>query len=213
MEAQDSIRRLEEQLRQVQKSKAELEEKQNELEEMLKKLENDKAMEAEEKARLAEAIMVKQKEVQRIQEEVNQKDEETRKLQEEVEEARRRQEEAAAALLEATTPQHLNIQEDESEENDDMVNGEYGAELSCDDSINLPKPEEDRSTQVSKEKHLQDQLKELSKELASSKDETKLTKNDLLHQENVRQGRDKYKTLREIRKGNTKRRVDQFENM
>lgn len=45
------------------------------------------------------------------------------------------------------------------------------------------------------------------------KDEAKLTRNDMLHQENVRQGRDKYKTLREIRKGNTKRRVDQFENM
>jgi len=53
----------------------------------------------------------------------------------------------------------------------------------------------------------------LSQELASNKDDTKLDKNDLLHQENVRQGRDKYKTLREIRKGNTKRRVDQFENM
>ena len=36
---------------------------------------------------------------------------------------------------------------------------------------------------------------------------------DKIHRENVRQGRDKYKTLREIRKGNTKRRVDQFENM
>lgn len=52
MEAQDSIRRLEEQLRQVQESKVELEMKQNELEEMLKKLENDKAMEAEEKLKL-----------------------------------------------------------------------------------------------------------------------------------------------------------------
>ncbi|GFQ80372.1 radixin [Trichonephila clavata] len=132
LEAQDSIRRLEEQLRQVQKSKAELEAKQNELEEMLKKLENDKAMEAEEKARLAEAIQMKQQEVLRIQEEVNQKDEETRKLQEEVEDARRRQEEAAAALLDATTPQHLNIHEDEHEENDDMVNGEFGKFLnSC----------------------------------------------------------------------------------
>lgn len=56
MEAQDSIRRLEEQLRQVQKSKVELENKQNELEEMLKKLENDKAMEAEEKQRLVSVI-------------------------------------------------------------------------------------------------------------------------------------------------------------
>lgn len=53
----------------------------------------------------------------------------------------------------------------------------------------------------------------LSKDLAANKDDSKVTKNDILHQENVRQGRDKYKTLREIRKGNTKRRVDQFENM
>ena len=36
---------------------------------------------------------------------------------------------------------------------------------------------------------------------------------DRLHKENVKMGRDKYKTLREIRKGNTKRRVDQFENL
>lgn len=53
----------------------------------------------------------------------------------------------------------------------------------------------------------------LKQDLAQSRDETKETVNDKIHRENVRQGRDKYKTLREIRKGNTKRRVDQFENM
>lgn len=53
----------------------------------------------------------------------------------------------------------------------------------------------------------------LKKDLAQSRDETKETAMDKIHRENVRQGRDKYKTLREIRKGNTKRRVDQFENM
>lgn len=53
----------------------------------------------------------------------------------------------------------------------------------------------------------------LSKELAESKDDSKMTRNDILHLDNVKKGRDKYKTLREIRKGNTKRRVDQFENM
>ncbi|XP_013785124.1 moesin/ezrin/radixin homolog 1-like isoform X2 [Limulus polyphemus] len=213
-EAQETIRRLEEQLRQLQAAKEELEMKQNELEEMMHKLEEDKAMEAEEKAKLEEAIRAKQEEVQLIQEEVSQKDEETRRLQEEVEEARKRQEEAAAALTAATTtPQHHHLQENEHDENDDLTNGEIGAEFSMDDNIVLSRPEEDRITQVSKEKHLQDQLKELNRELAESKDETKLTRNDLLHQENVRQGRDKYKTLREIRKGNTKRRVDQFENL
>lgn len=53
----------------------------------------------------------------------------------------------------------------------------------------------------------------LKQDLAQSRDETKETTLDKIHRENVRQGRDKYKTLREIRKGNTKRRVDQFENM
>lgn len=53
----------------------------------------------------------------------------------------------------------------------------------------------------------------LKQDLAQSRDETKETVMDKIHRENVRQGRDKYKTLREIRKGNTKRRVDQFENM
>lgn len=56
-------------------------------------------------------------------------------------------------------------------------------------------------------------LQALKKDLAQSLDETKETSMDKIHRENVRQGRDKYKTLREIRKGNTKRRVDQFENM
>lgn len=58
-----------------------------------------------------------------------------------------------------------------------------------------------------------DALQALKKDLAQSRDETMETANDKIHRENVRQGRDKYKTLREIRKGNTKRRVDQFENM
>lgn len=39
------------------------------------------------------------------------------------------------------------------------------------------------------------------------------TDEDRMHRENVAQGRDKFKTLREVRKGNTKRRIDTFENM
>jgi len=53
----------------------------------------------------------------------------------------------------------------------------------------------------------------LSAELAESKREGALTTSDILHAENVKQGRDKYKTLKQIRQGNTKQRVDQFENL
>lgn len=51
----------------------------------------------------------------------------------------------------------------------------------------------------------------LTSELAQARDESKKTQNDLLHTENVRAGRDKYKTLRQIRQGNTKQRIDEFE--
>ncbi|CAG2122512.1 unnamed protein product, partial [Medioppia subpectinata] len=126
---------------------------------------------------------------------------------------------AAAALIAAsTTPQHHHVYENEHEENDDeLVNGEIGVAFNNDgdgdSAIDVPRPEEERETEVSKKMGLQEQLKQLQQDLAMNKDDSKVTKNDVLHEENVRQGRDKYKTLRDIRKGNTKRRVDQFENM
>lgn len=55
--------------------------------------------------------------------------------------------------------------------------------------------------------------KALSSELAQARDDTKKTQNDVLHAENVKAGRDKYKTLRQIRQGNTKQRIDEFESM
>ncbi len=56
-------------------------------------------------------------------------------------------------------------------------------------------------------------LQTLSAELAVAKVESEVTRNDLLHRQNVAQGRDKYKTLKQIRQGNTKQRVDMFEAM
>ncbi|XP_065366533.1 moesin/ezrin/radixin homolog 1 [Calliphora vicina] len=216
MEAQEMIRRLEEQLKQLQAAKDELELRQKELQAMLNRLEEAKHMEAAEKAKLEEEIMAKQMEVQRIQDEVNAKDEETKRLQDEVEEARRKQAEAAAALLAAsTTPQHHHVAEDENENEEELTNGDAGGDVSrdLDTDEHIKDPIEDRRTLAERNERLHDQLKALKQDLAQSRDETKETQNDKIHRENVRQGRDKYKTLREIRKGNTKRRVDQFENM
>ena len=53
----------------------------------------------------------------------------------------------------------------------------------------------------------------LKADLSQERLQDNATKNDELHAENVRQGRDKYKTLKQIRQGNTKRRVDEFESM
>lgn len=73
--------------------------------------------------------------------------------------------------------------------------------------------EEERVTETQKNERVKKQLQALSSELAQARDETKKTQNDVLHAENVKAGRDKYKTLRQIRQGNTKQRIDEFEAM
>jgi len=203
MEAQETIRRLEEQLRALQKAKEHLEQRQNELQEMMERLEASKEMEAAEKQKLEDEIRMKQEEVQRIQEEVQAKDEETRRLQEEVELARKRQEEANA------TPAHHHLTD--HDDDDEAVPNGHSHELASDGD--MYDPVDGMTTNVEKNERLQSQLKMLKQELAETRDDAKETTLDKIHKENVRQGRDKYKTLREIRKGNTKRRVDQFENM
>lgn len=218
IEAQDMIRRLEEQLKQLQSAKEELEQRQNELQVMITRLEETKNMEAAERAKLEEEIRMKQEEVHKIQEEVSVKDSETKRLQEEVEEARRKQSEAAAALVAATTtPSHHHVEEEEEMDNEEeLVNGENGNQdfsKDFDTDEHIKDPVEERRTLAERNERLHDQLKALKQDLALSRDDTMETANDKIHRENVRQGRDKYKTLREIRKGNTKRRVDQFENM
>ncbi|TMW49821.1 hypothetical protein DOY81_005098 [Sarcophaga bullata] len=118
--------------------------------------------------------------------------------------------EAAAALLAAsTTPQHHHVAEDENENEEELTNGDAGGDVSrdLDTDEHIKDPIEDRRTLAERNERLHDQLKALKQDLAQSRDETKETQNDKIHRENVRQGRDKYKTLREIRKGNTKRRV------
>ena len=53
----------------------------------------------------------------------------------------------------------------------------------------------------------------LSDELNQARDDDQLTREDKLHEGNLKEGRDKYKTLRQIRQGNTRQRIDEFETM
>jgi len=210
LEAQNTIRRLEEQLKELQAAKAELQAQQEELRAMMERLEQSKEMEAAEKAKLEECIRLKQDEVFSIQREVDAKDEQTRLLQAEVEEARQKHNELMQA---AATPQHHHLQETEQDETSDVAaNGDVSRDLPMLEGT-LQDPINDRRTIAEKNERLQSQLKALKHDLETTRDTEKETSMDKLHKENVRQGRDKYKTLREIRRGNTKRRVDQFENL
>ncbi|XP_056455841.1 moesin-like isoform X1 [Gadus chalcogrammus] len=94
----------------------------------------------------------------------------------------------------------------------DESSAEASAELTSPDMVR-DRSEEERVTEAQKNKMLRKNLKFLSTELACAVDESKKTPNDLIHAANVKAGRDKYKTLRQIRQGNTKQRIDEFESM
>lgn len=112
-------------------------------------------------------------------------------------------EELKTAITSPPAPEH-----DEQDE----TNAEASAEL-LSDGVTSHRSEEERITEAQKNERVKKQLQALSSELADARDDTKKTQNDMLHAENVRAGRDKYKTLRQIRQGNTKQRVDEFESM
>ncbi|MGH0155905.1 UNVERIFIED_CONTAM: hypothetical protein FKN15_050341, partial [Acipenser sinensis] len=101
--------------------------------------------------------------------------------------------------------------ENEHDEQDES-SAEASAELS-NEGVNNHHSEEERLTETQKNERVKKQLQALSSELAQARDDTKKTQNDVLHAENVKAGRDKYKTLRQIRQGNTKQRIDEFESM
>lgn len=105
---------------------------------------------------------------------------------------------------------------DEGEENEGDENKEYqSGDLVMDEDFcqELSRSEESRETHQSKDLNMKKQLQELTLELDKHKDHDKKTAADLAHESNMREGRDKYKTLRQIRQGNTKQRVDEFESM
>ncbi|KAM7418040.1 hypothetical protein PAMA_017602 [Pampus argenteus] len=94
----------------------------------------------------------------------------------------------------------------------DESSAEASAELTSPGMVR-DRSEEERVTEAQKNQRLHKNLKFLSTDLAGAVDESKKTPNDLIHAENVKAGRDKYKTLRQIRQGNTKQRIDEFESM
>ncbi|XP_063733753.1 radixin-like isoform X1 [Eleginops maclovinus] len=137
-------------------------------------------------------------------------------------------EELKTAMTVVPAPLENNAESDHDEQ--DEINEEASADFSNEGVSQLDlRSEEARVTEAQKNERVKKQLQQfcckeetpakrwqirtLSSELADARDETKKTQNDVLHAENVKAGRDKYKTLRQIRSGNTKQRIDEFESM
>lgn len=165
------------------------------------------AMEEEVKKNLEELEALKQKELEKERAAQEWKDKaesmrlEVQKTKDELEHAKLEAQEA----LEAQHQAHLQTLPPPPAEGEDIESMDMQGPGENDRS------EEDRVTEQKKNKQLSMQLEALKSELANLKDQNKTTDMDHLHNENVKAGRDKYKTLKQIRLGNTKQRIDEFE--
>ncbi|KAM3721414.1 Moesin/ezrin/radixin [Dirofilaria immitis] len=209
LHAHDTIRRLEQQLAELQIAKEQLEVKEDELRRLNEQLRSEREMSSEERERLEQEVRRREQQVAEMREQVDMKTQETERLQREVEEARTLQERENSRQLNAFNVKEVDLDENASE------NGQIAtvAELTARGDENVPQRELERMTAAEQNLSLKHKLDALTADLEAVKDKQQLTEYDLLHMENKRAGRDKYKTLRQIRGGNTKRRIDQYENM
>lgn len=201
LEAQNTIHNLEAQLRQLQLAKDQLEQKEIELRELTAKLQSEKMMSDEERHRLRDEVALREGEVHRMRHEVERQTEMTNRLQHEMESSRREQHIVVTSTV--LTREEVHTDEDE--------NG--CTDLTNEADQHVPQRELERITAAEQNVNIKSKLEMLTRELEGVKDQSGVTDYDVLHMENKRAGRDKYKTLRQIRGGNTKRRIDQYENM
>ncbi|XP_072126917.1 moesin a [Mobula birostris] len=196
--AQEEAERLEQERRTAEETKQAL------IEQSKNQLKNQEQLAAE----LSELTS----KINLLEETKKKKEDEASEWQQKAAQAQKDLEKTKEELKVATaTPPILQAEDERADEHDEN-NAEASAELSSEGTVQ-DRSEEERLTEAEKNLRVQKQLQALTSELAQARDETKKTRNDVLHAENLKAGRDKYKTLRQIRQGNTKQRIDEFESM
>lgn len=219
---EEEKKRAEDEMKRDMEAAAQLEEKLRKADEEAAALREEQRKIEEEKERLAEAAATQKKQTEeeirkaleaearasRMAREAETKMKEVGRLKKELVKNTERHEQKFSNL---TTPSSSLVQEGAT---DDQEEGQMEGTTDLDlEGVSNVGSEMERIHIAEKNKAMAAKLKSLTSDLASSRDDAKQTRLDLLHMENVKQGRDKYKTLRQIRQGNTKNRVEQFENM
>merc|ERR1712002_847127 len=147
---------------------------------------------------------------------VSEKEDESRKLQEEVEKAKVKMEENELELRrELELSQSQRAIEMQLARHETMSIGSERPSLSGESSSSSDTKESSSVADVlddnieNREVQLKEDMKNSLKELEVSLEEKRTEESTLArqHRENLQRGQDKYKTLREVRKGNTKRRI------
>lgn len=211
---EESAKLLEDKVRRAEAESRELELKRMQAEEEKKKMEQQTSEQAKDNLLMAMKAKEMEEKAQQMALEAEAKAKVTADLQRELELAKQKHEELEKA---SSTPAHSFVTEGAQDEEDGDA-GEEDGDAAGDTDLNMEgianlNSELNRVHIAEKNKAMAEKLKALTSDLATARDDSNLTATDLLHVENIKQGRDKYKTLRQIRLGNTKSRVEIFENM
>ncbi|XP_032226693.2 moesin [Nematostella vectensis] len=192
-EQEAETQRLQEEFERAARERENAMHEKEELAEAAKRREEEKQAEEERRRRLEEEKIATQREL-----EDNLKKLDELRLDQQRREEEFRMQEEMLVQSKMMPAEHIPDKDEQGDRSSDL----------CHEGIVGDRSEENRQPQ-NRSKALQD----LSADLAAARDEKKQTHYDKLHDENARHGRDKYKTLKQIRQGNTKSRVDQFENL
>lgn len=199
---------LEVQRKQADEERIRINELRVEAEKQRQALEEEAANERIEKAEYERRAAAAAEEAARIQAEAEQKEREAERLMQELAESQKREEEQKQELLRIiSTPPAVMVHTDEQEDDAQQTNEDLTS------NVNIDNRELEYTSQQDKNEKLKLQLAKLSTELGEARDESKLSREDVLHEGNLKEGRDKYKTLKQIRQGNTKQRIDEFEQL
>ncbi|CAF4306847.1 unnamed protein product [Rotaria socialis] len=213
----------------------ELEEKRKQAEEAQLRLKQEREEAEREHERMMERVRYEQEEKDKIVQEIEQarrladqkaveaqqKENEARELEEQLREAKLRVLQAQQHPNNHTNNNHytehpgeygnpMEDEESDEEENNSSRNGR-GVELLTNEYAS--RHEENRTTATTKDLNMKRKLEEERKCLRQQQKKAE-TREDKIYRENIfDQGIDKYQTLKKIRQGTVKRRIDEFEAM
>ncbi|XP_078493465.1 ezrin/radixin/moesin (ERM)-like protein [Ciona intestinalis] len=215
---QQAAQKLEEDKLRADQERKEIEELRKQAEEEARALQEKQAVTELEKEEMEKDIQRKLREIEdlkNVEDEKERENAELRKKAQEAEEAIRAKESELASLMLSQKVEPIVIAENIEQENASLSAEGYddneASELNHEE-VERDRDEENRVTESEKNKALQQQLQNLQEQLSQLRDSNVTsTQMDILHSENVKAGRDKYKTLKQIRSGNTKHRIDEFE--
>jgi radixin len=235
-EAERQASERERQLREVEQENASLRTNLSNIQTDIERMEAERHELLAEKESLARAVsegeltkeeytrrmMEIQDEYKSVQDALSAKENEAQNLRENLEQTKEEKDAIATKLSEMPVPSSVVVVENsgsgdhhnnhtDHDIDDDRDEGDVN--MASNEGVQGMDSELNRETAVSKDQNLSVRLLELSTDLNAARDAKALSANDQIHQSNVKAGRDKFKTLNLIRRGNTKSRVNEFEAM